>query len=506
MPGAVLPHSWRHIAKPMLIGIALISAVPARAEDLAEAIAEAYDSNPTLLSQRAQLQATDELFVQARAGFRPTVNAQVMATYNKAPVSTLFPGSELESNAGSGALSVEQPLYTGGRATAEVQGALAQINAGREQLRAVEAQVLFDVIQAYCDVLRDRAALAIQRDSLKELRAAVDEIRARREAGAATRTDVSQAEAQLESSEALVSSAQAQLEVSVAGYVATVGRSPGDLAALPPLPGVPTTIEEALSASDRESPSIRQARFAEAASRAQVRQARAAFRPTVTLNGSLGYTGQVEPFIRQNYQRAAALSVTFSQPLFAGGMIASHARQALAEDTAARLQVDVSERSAVQEVSSAWSQRHAAHLNTAADEAAAQSARTAFEGMRVEYRAGLRATLDVLIAQEALRDAQVALATAQHDEYVAEASLLGAVGRLEAGLLTQGLPLYRPEAALKHVQRSGAVPWQEIPVVLDKIGAPSLLQPGSLPEGKGSRESGREITTAPAASSEKDSR
>ena len=53
------------------------SAGPVHAESLADAIAAAYQSNPTLLSQREQLQITDEAYVQSRAGYRPQVNIQV---------------------------------------------------------------------------------------------------------------------------------------------------------------------------------------------------------------------------------------------------------------------------------------------------------------------------------------------------------------------------------------------------------------------------------------------
>ena len=52
-----------------------LSAGPASAETLAEAIALAYDSNPTLQAQRATQRALDENYVQARAGYRPTLSA-----------------------------------------------------------------------------------------------------------------------------------------------------------------------------------------------------------------------------------------------------------------------------------------------------------------------------------------------------------------------------------------------------------------------------------------------
>ena len=298
----------------------------ARAETLADAIALAYQSNPTLVSQRSQLQATDEDYVQAEAGFRPTAGVQVTGNYTKEPGSSLFGGTvQTETNTGTATLTVSKPLYTGGRTTAEVRAAEAEIRAGREQLRSVEATILFNVVQAYSDVLRDRASLAIQRDGFKSLQDATDEIHARYQAGANTITDFVQAQAQLEASRAAVTSAQAQLEVSNAEYVSVVGRSPGDLAPPPTLAGLPTDVDNAFDISEQENPNVRQAQYTEAVSRAQIQQARAGEHPTLSLNGSIGYTGPAEPFYGRDFDRAVAVTATFNQPIFAGGAVATPA-------------------------------------------------------------------------------------------------------------------------------------------------------------------------------------
>ena len=52
-----------------------LSRRPACAETLADAIALAYETNPTLQAQRATQRALDENYVQARTGWRPTARA-----------------------------------------------------------------------------------------------------------------------------------------------------------------------------------------------------------------------------------------------------------------------------------------------------------------------------------------------------------------------------------------------------------------------------------------------
>ena len=465
-----------------LVLILTCAAGAAHAETLADALALAYQTNPTLISQRAQLQATDETYVQAEAGFRPTVSAQGTVGYNRQPQSSPFVGLiETNSNTGAGALTVTQPLYTGGRVSGQVTAAEAQIRAAREQLRNIEANVLYNAVQAYCDVLRDRAILRVQRDGLKALADATDEIRARQQSGANTMTDAAQAQAQLEATRAQVYSAQSQLEVSNAEYVAAIGQSPGDLAPPLPLPAVPASVDAAFDVAGEESPLIRQAQYTEAADRAEVQVARAATRPTVSLSGNYGYAGGLVPLDKNNDYPELSVTATITQPIYTGGTVSSQIRQAMATDTSARVQIDAARRTAIQTVSQAWSQRYAAQLNTAVQAAQVKAAQIAFEGMRVEYRAGLRQTLEVLIAQETLTNAQVSLASAHHDAYVADALLLNAVGRLEARVLLQGQPLYQPQVSFRRNEHKDAVPWEIVPKGLDWIGAPGVVAPGPLP-------------------------
>src|SRR5689334_14368069 len=58
----------------LLAGAALVLAtVPARVQTLTDALAEAYNTNPQILAQRALLRATDEQVPQALSFWRPTV-------------------------------------------------------------------------------------------------------------------------------------------------------------------------------------------------------------------------------------------------------------------------------------------------------------------------------------------------------------------------------------------------------------------------------------------------
>ena len=459
----------------MMAGVAIVCVTSAsvRAESLADAIALAYRSNPTLQAQRALQRATDETVVSARSGFRPSVGVSASVGYSDAETGLKAP-SHIESNSGGATLTLTQPLFNGGRTTAAVQAAEATVSAGREALRSTESSILQSVVQAYTDVRRDQQIVAIRQNNVRVLANQFEEVNAKFEVGQITRTDVAQSQVQLAAARALLSSAQAQLQISRANYTAVVGQNPGELAPEPDMPGLPPTVDQAFDTAEAESPVLRQARSTEQSSRARIAEAKAANHPTVSLQGSLGYSGRVSPFDPSDYNRALTAEAVVSQPLFTGGLNASNIRTATEQNTADRLNIEGARRRVVQQVSQAWNVMASSRANVISDGEQVRAATVAFEGAQEEYRVGLRTTLDVLIAQQNLRDAELALVQARHDAYVAEAAVLGAMGRLEARYLVSGVDSYDPALNSRRIRNAGATPWDGVIEHLDALGSPKV--------------------------------
>jgi outer membrane protein len=473
----------------------LLAAAGVQAETLADAIALAYQTNPTLQEQRASQRALDENYVQARTGLRPNVSAS--ADYSRQNVEF---GSErqtlvdtdndpltpdvlvtTDSSEGSSSglnLSVSQPLYTGGRVTSQISASNADVLAGREGLRQVEAGVLLGVVQSYVDVRRDQERLRISQENVAVLNRQLEEARARFEVGEITRTDVAQAEARQAASRANLASAQASLAISRANYAAIVGQNPGELAPEPSLAKLlPASVDEAFTRAQANNGAVLAAGYSERASRARVAAARAQRRPTVSLRGGLGVSGDANgddsPF--QDYDRALSVSVAASVPIFTGGLTNSQVRQAAERNNAARIAIEGARRDVLQDVAQAWNQLLGQRANLIANEEQVRAARIAFEGTREEAQVGLRTTLDVLNAEQELRTAELALVTARHDEYVAGALVLSAMGDLEARNLVSGVPIYDPAANFNRVSHSwGWVPWEHVVEVVDRVGAPPI--------------------------------
>lgn len=448
------------------LGGAAILAPGARAENLSSAIIQAYRTNPTLQSARAQLRVIDETYVQARAGYRPQLNAQVQATRQDYQLQT--------ANAGSANLVASQPIYTGGRTATAVSAAEADILSGREGLRETEASVLESVAQAYADVVRDQEGVAIRQQNLTALTNQLKEVQARTKVGDLTQTDIAQSRGYVNQAMIDLANAKAQLDVSRANYRAVVGAAPGQLDPLPPLPNLPVTIDQAFATAEAGNPSLRSSLYAEQAAHHRTIEARDQRRPTLSLQAQIGYTGPASASTPNYYDHEVQVTATLVQPLFAGGVINSRVRQQIERENTARFQTEQTHRQVIQQIGQSWAQYAAARENIGNAEASVASSQSAFEGVQKEARGGLRSTLEVLSIEQNLRDAELVQSGAKHDAFVLSTQLLQVMGLLEAKALAPDIDTYDPERSLRRVRNEGAVPWEAVPAILDNIGAPSL--------------------------------
>ena len=463
----------RALASVAVIAVLSSMGAPAWAETLRDALALAYQTNPSLLAQRASQRSLDETIVQARAGLRPQLDVTASATYSRSDTATF---GVVESDGAGVSIGLSQTLWSGGRIGHGISAAEANIMAGRENLRDIEQTVLASVIQAYADVIRDSEILQIRQSNLGVLGRQRDESSARFEVGEITRTDVAQSEARLAQSEADLANAQAQLSVSRAVYAAVVGQAPGDLAPMPVLPNLPTDFDSALDVALQDNPGVRAAGYSLQAAEANVAAARAEYMPSARLTASYGGTsndiGRPGDIVDNTRLQAGA---SISVPLFTGGLNSSRVAQARERANVAQINVEGERRRTLQSVSTAYAQSLSARSTLTAGQEAVRAATVAAEGVRQEAQVGLRTTLDVLNQELELRSAEVTLASARRNEYVAQANLLAAMGRLEGQDLDASLAVYDPAANYNRVRNRGALPWDGIVEAIDRIAAPPVM-------------------------------
>src|SRR5271169_6475679 len=457
-------HSSRPLARRNLSGFAalagliLVAAAPAQAQTMTQALAEAYNTNPQLLAQRALLRATDEQVPQALSGWRPTVNftgqlggARSGFTTGSTPISpriTAF--STFYQNALN--LQVTQPVYSGGRTVAQTRQAVNTVQSTRAQTLAVETSVFQAVAQAYLDVVRDQALVEVSRNNVEVLQKQLEATQDRFRVGEVTRTDVAQAESSLAQAIGTLTSAQGTLAQSRAEYVRTVGHEPGRLLLPRERPTLPATREEALTLAATANFNVISANFAELAARDNIDVVRGQLLPQISLVGGLSRIFAPSITLNGSLEQEASITAQMTMPLYEGGAIYSQTRQAQQTVGQRRSQVDDARRAAVQTATDSWETLKAARASIGSFAAAVRAAQIALEGTQQEALVGTATTLDVLIQNQQLLSTQQQLIVAEHDAALAEFNLAAAVGRLIAPELHLPVQLYDMERHYKEVK------------------------------------------------------
>lgn len=421
----------------------------ASAETLNDALALAYQTNPTIRAERARLRAVRETKAQAWAGALPQISASASYQKTDQTVSSLFgadPGNPMPMSQSTNfeplaaGVTAEQPVFTGFRNYNAIKQAGARIRAGGAQLAATEQKLLLDVAAAYFNVQRNMAVFELSNRNVIVLGRQKEMAQARFDVGELTRTDVAQAEARLAESRARLSTAQGDLAIARSAYAQLVGQLPGDLEPVETLPQLPDTIEDAQAVASQYAPALISAREQSEISRRQVNIARGAFLPSVSLTA--GYQYAEEPSFFVNNSEEFSFGARASLPIFLGGLNFSKVREAKALHSSDRSLVAAAQRDVDAQTISAWERLAAARAVAVSAASSVEANKLALVGVRREAEVGTRTTLDVLNAEQELLNAEVSLVSAQRDAQTAAYGLLAAIGMLTpeaAGLTTEAL-------------------------------------------------------------------
>ena len=436
--------------------VAALMAGTASADTLREALVSAYNSNPTLTTQRETLKATDATVAIAKAAGRPQVSADVGINRTITQSGVLVQTGKGPNLSVSANVSV--PVFNGGSVRNSVRAAETRVEAGRATLRAVEGDVFTNAVSAYMDVIRDRAIVELNQNNVKVLETNLEATRDQFQIGDLTRTDVAQSEARLQLGRSQLAAAQGTLTASEATYRQQIGHAPGTLAPPPPLPPLPTTADEAVRIALASNPDLVSTSRQAIASGYDVDVARASRLPTLSVVGGETYVSDLarnSPTGFPNTGNETTIGLSAHLPIFQGGLPAARIRQAQAQQGEALETLVGTERAVVQTSRAAFANYEAAEGQIQAQTVAVQANQLALEGARAEQSVGTRTVLDVLNAEQELLNSQVALVTAKRDAYVDGFQLLNAMGQAEAqDLGLDGGPLYDPLGNYRRVAKN----------------------------------------------------
>lgn len=408
-------------------GVLAVSAgAMARAETLADALISAYQTSGLLEQNRALLRAADEDVAAAVSTLRPVLNYALNGNYS----------SVTSTTSGNLEITASMLLYDFGGTQLSIDAAKENVLSLRDSLVSVEQGVLLRAVTAYMNVRNDLSVVALRQNNMRLIEQELQASRDRFDVGEVTRTDVANAEARLASAKSSLAVAQGNLAVSREEYNAAVGRYPGNLTE-PPFPSsVARTVGDARAVARQRHPDLLAA---------QRNVTLAELNIAITLaNMKPALFGTVRGVVDNTYTDTGTIGLSFSGPIYQGGLLQSLRRKAAAQRDATLASLRLTSIDIDQNVANAWARLQVADAALASSEEQIRAAQVAFDGTREEARFGARTTLDVLDAEQELLDAQSTKIAADTERYVAVYTLLSTMGLLTVDGLNLGIPTYDP--------------------------------------------------------------
>jgi outer membrane protein TolC len=399
-----------------------------------ELVRQAQEHSRKLRALDLDAEAAGARVDQARAAGLPSLDAAGQAgRYEGLRDMALGPGAEIpaiESRYGA-SVTLTQPLYTGGRITAQKEGARLGLQAVRELRRASEADVRFQALTAYWNWSKAFHAMRVHEAAVRRLDVHLADMRNRFKAGTATANELLSAEVQLNRAQLRRQEAGSRIAVARARIEFLTGREPAPEDVPEAAGGI---VAGAAGGEGPERGEVAALRLEAAAAGERVKALRAEQRPQVSLLARYEHASpnsfNFPPSDRWRGDGYIGIGITWN--LWDWGGRKAREREATAAEARARLEivqveegVRLEKREAEIGLCDAAERIRVAVRNEA-------SARRNLQAAVELWKNGMSRHAELLDAHAQLTDAEYEVVSARTDLLLARAALDHAAGRSAA--------------------------------------------------------------------------
>jgi outer membrane protein len=404
----------------MLAG--LLGALPALSQTplrltLPEAEAMAVKNNPEVSASLLNAAASNQVTLEVRSAFLPTVNGSVTgvgALANSSISAGFLTNSSVYSRLGMG-VSAGQLITDFGRTSNLTASARLHAEGRADAAKATRAEIVLQTDRAYYSALRAQAVLKVAQQTVTERQTVADQVGALAKVNLKSGLDVSFANVNLSDAKLLLLSAQNDLRASFADLSNALGtREPQSYELVEPASSgePPADAAPLIRTSLLARPDVLSAR-ADYNSALRFTAAEADLRkPTISAVASTGVAPEHADQIKDRY---AAAGVNVNVPVFNGHLFS--ARQSEAELRAqAQAQVVRSlENRVAHDVTTAVLNAATAYQRLALTAELVQQATLSLDLAQARYNLGLSSIVELSQAELNLTSAQIAGSSAKFD-------------------------------------------------------------------------------------------
>src|SRR6267378_4673623 len=422
------------IAAGLFVFPQLVEAAPVYA--IEQAVGVAQEHNPDILIARKRVQGARGSWIEARAGFLPSVSSSGLYDKRQTQSETNLRQEDYDAT-----IRLEQNLYTGGQVTS--QRAIAQLNIDKAnyELREIVSRVTMDVRIAFNELLLNRAKVRVREDSVHVLEEELTNQQEQLSAGIVGKLNVQRAEVALANERPELFNAQTQLKNSYLRLAELLGTDLRRGAQAPPfevagelqyLPNHPD-LNDCLARADVNRPVIKaRQKDIEIEDRQHVLD-RSATRPHVRAFSGYEVYSERDPEVGQEFNYGGVVGINATWNIFDGFATKGRIQATRARREAAVEGLSAARRSVASEVRSAFFDIQQAQRVLETETQNVQTADEALEMAKGNFAAGLGTQLDILQAAADVTRTRTTRLSAIYLHNVALARLAHACGtRAEA--------------------------------------------------------------------------
>lgn len=396
---------------------------------LPKTVQMALDYNRDIKVAHYDLKSAEYYIDEAKAGKMPQFNYTFDATRRENSGSSGINNRDSITNSFGHGLSVNIPLYTGGRVEGQIAVAKLGKTSAQEEILRVEQATKLSAVQGYFGLLAYEELRDVYHEAVTNMQGHVDNVTAQYNVGTVAKLDVLTSNVSLADAKTNAVTADNNVAVAEANLNNILGLPLQTKLELIdhhlPFESYDISLQEALDYAMKYRPEVLQAALSVRQAEENIGIANAGNMPTVSVGAGNDWSDEDFPGSGNSAWRVTG-GITFS--FYDGGATNAKVKQAKQALLAAR-ETEQQTREAVQlAVKQAYLNIRSAAQRVEASQSAVAEAEESFKIARVRYQAGVGINLDVLDAQLNLNQAQTNYIQALYDYNVGIAQLEQAMG------------------------------------------------------------------------------
>ena len=414
-----------------LLGATMLTAAPAWAITLKEAVAVALESNPEIGQAIENREAIEFELRQAKGLYLPSVDLEASTGVRRldSPSRRTLTIEDDALYPSEASVVVTQKLFDNGARRAELDRQASRVDGASFRVLERSEFIALNVVRQYLEYMLQSSIVAAANKNLAFHQQIMGDIREGISGGALTEADLQQVEERLFAARARVVEATEQLEAAKIEFYKTVGKPLVNPSRPPSVAkALPKSLDAAIGIARQNNPRVHIANSDVDAAAALVDAARAKFGPEVVAEGRARTGYDIDGADGRSSDLQARVVLRWN--LYRGGIDKANEQEQIRRASEQRLVLHQVYREIEEAVRISWDRRiRQAELSGTLMQQSQANERLV-GSYREQFKVGQRSLLDVLDAQNTRFNTSTLAATSAYAALFAEYRLLAATGQL----------------------------------------------------------------------------